>query len=212
MTIANNHPLSRIPLVKALPYLSVCRCCMRKQKKDFRYALMRSLLKKMQIKMPKTDVKLEEDPYLRLGFGMNAYFDTLKFMMILMFCLFVFSLPAMHIYSSYNSLMHENMYLFTRFSLGNLGGASPVCSSAPIDSEYLPMHCKTGMLRADQARFGIIPESSPKQNQCLNDEFTSKCMPLMNEAAVLAYIVENCADREKCQISVRHIKEQYTRT
>lgn len=52
--------------MKALPYLRVCLFC-RKQKKDFRYALRKSLLKKMDIKMPKTDVKLEEDPFLRLG-------------------------------------------------------------------------------------------------------------------------------------------------
>lgn len=95
--------------------------------------------------MPKTDIKLEEDPFLRLGksfdninlclgFGMNAYFDTLKFMMILMLVLFLFSYPAMHIYSKYNALQHENMYLFTRFSLGNLGGAQTICSSAPLDS------------------------------------------------------------------------------
>ena len=54
-------------MVKALPYLEVVFCCKRRQKKDFRYALRKSLLNKMDIKMPKTDVKLEEDPFLRLG-------------------------------------------------------------------------------------------------------------------------------------------------
>jgi hypothetical protein len=52
---------------------------------------------------------------------MNAYFDTLKFMMILMLILFFFSSPAMYIYSNYNALQHETMYMFTRLSLGNLG-------------------------------------------------------------------------------------------
>lgn len=89
-------------MTKALPYLDFC--CRRKQKKDFRYALRKSLLHKMSIKMPKTDIKLEKDPYLRLGFGMNAYFDTLKYMMILMFILFIISLPTMYIYSSFKAL------------------------------------------------------------------------------------------------------------
>jgi hypothetical protein len=82
--------------------------------------------------MPKTDVELEKDPYLRLGmlilnlnyilgFGMNAYFDTLKYMMVLMFLIFTFNFPAMHIYSSFDSLKHEAMYMFTQYSLGNLG-------------------------------------------------------------------------------------------
>ena len=115
MTIANNHQLCRIPLIKVLPYLYYCRCCLKRTKKDFRLALKKSLLKKMDIKMPKTDLKLEEDPYLRLGnllcviylsigFGMNAFFDTLKYMMILMIILFTFSFPAMYIYSSFNAL------------------------------------------------------------------------------------------------------------
>jgi len=83
--------------------------------------------------MPKTDMKLEEDPFLRLGksnelkqyhkinifshqflkmlicyllgFGMNAYYDTLKYLMILMLLLFVFSLPSVFIYSSYSAIV-----------------------------------------------------------------------------------------------------------
>lgn len=73
--------------------------------------------------MPKTDLKLEEDPYLRLGFGMNAYFDTLKYMMIMMLLIFVFSFPAIKIYSSYDGLKNGAMYMFTKYSLGNLGGS-----------------------------------------------------------------------------------------
>lgn len=40
---------------------------MGRQKKDFRLGLKKALLKKMDIKIPKTDLKLEEDPFLRLG-------------------------------------------------------------------------------------------------------------------------------------------------
>ena len=40
---------------------------MRKRKKDFRTGLRYALLKKMDMKMPKTDLKLQDDPFLRLG-------------------------------------------------------------------------------------------------------------------------------------------------
>jgi hypothetical protein len=59
--------LSRIPLLKALPYLQYCKCCLRKPKKDFHLGLRKALLKKLDMKMPKNDLKLEEDPFLRLG-------------------------------------------------------------------------------------------------------------------------------------------------
>lgn len=52
---------------------------------------------------------------------MNAYFDTLKYMMILMLLIFVFSLPALKIYASYDALKDGAMYMFTKYSLGNLG-------------------------------------------------------------------------------------------
>ncbi len=103
---------------------------------------------------------------------MKAYYDSLIYMMILMFILFVFSLPAMNIYSKHNALRNENMYMFTKYSLGNLGGSQTVCTTAPIDSTYLPMSCKSGVMRAEEAKFGIIPESAPQQNICLNNHFT----------------------------------------
>lgn len=40
---------------------------MGKPKKDFRVGLKASLLKKMELKVPKSDAALVEDPYLRLG-------------------------------------------------------------------------------------------------------------------------------------------------
>jgi len=99
--------LARIPLLKALPYLRFVKCCLRKPKKDFKLALRKSLLKKMDMRMPKNDMKLEEDPYLRLGFGMNAYYDTLRYLMIMMFLIFLFCIPTMVIYSSYDGIVKD---------------------------------------------------------------------------------------------------------
>jgi lipoprotein signal peptidase len=104
--------------------------------------MRKALLMKMDMKMPKTDIKLEEDPFLRLGktvktanriftfisilnsnvgFGMNAYYDTLKYMMILMMLLFTFSLPSVFIYSSHSGIVKNSMGIITQFSLGNMG-------------------------------------------------------------------------------------------
>jgi len=52
---------------------------------------------------------------------MNAYYDTLKYMMILMMLLFTFSLPSVFIYSSYSGIVKNSMGFITRFSLGNMG-------------------------------------------------------------------------------------------
>jgi hypothetical protein len=56
-----------------------------------------------------------------IGFGMNAYYDTLKYLMVLMLLLFVFSLPSVFIYSGYGALVKQSMGFVTKYSLGNMG-------------------------------------------------------------------------------------------
>lgn len=129
--IRQNHPLSDIPLLKALPYLSMVKCCLKKPKKNFRNALRRSLLKRLEIKMPKSDIKLEEDPYLllgkkivpltSLGYGMNAYYDFIKSLGILFLLIAIFSIPAMSIFAKYGAIVGQPKGIITQFSLGNMG-------------------------------------------------------------------------------------------
>lgn len=140
-TIDNNHPLARIPLLKALPYLHYCRCCLTKPKKDFRLALRKSLLKKMDMRMPKGDLKLEEDPFLRLGFGMGAYFDTLKMLMCAMLFIFLCTIPTMGIYSTGSGVKFDYMGVVTQFSLGNMGGATANCKQVPTQKYNLTLQC-----------------------------------------------------------------------
>ena len=157
---------------------------MRKPKKDFRLSLRKSLLKKMDMKMPKSDLQLEEDPFLRLGFGMNAYFDTLFYLMIMMVFISVFSLPSMYIYSSYSGIRADAMGSITQFSLGNMGGASTLCKQAPSSVLSLPLKCKNGIFKASEAEFGIIPNFALKTNQCSEDAITSPCSSRVNKSGL----------------------------
>jgi hypothetical protein len=56
-------------------------------------------LEEMQIRMPKSEAQLQSEPFLRLGYGVNAYFDI----MLSIFYMFVFisliSLPMFYIFS-----------------------------------------------------------------------------------------------------------------
>jgi len=65
--IDDNHPLDRTPLLKALPYLKIFQCCLGRPKKDFRRSMRKAILQKMGMKVPKSDLKLQEDPFLLLG-------------------------------------------------------------------------------------------------------------------------------------------------
>ena len=65
--IDDQHPLYDAPITKVLPYLWMFECCLPKKKKNFKRALRRSLLRKMGMKIPKTDIKIEQDPFCVLG-------------------------------------------------------------------------------------------------------------------------------------------------
>ncbi|CDW71360.1 UNKNOWN [Stylonychia lemnae] len=183
--------VSRIPLLKALPYLRVCGCLLKKPKKDYRLALKKALLYIMDAKMPKNDLKLEKDPFLRLGFGMNVYFDTLKYLIVLMLLVFVFSLPSVFVYASYNGLAKQPMPFVTQFSLGN-------------------MECQSGRMLFDQFDFGIIPGNSKIQNFCRRNDITKSCSEELDQAQVQSYIQEKCFDKSECEIDVQKIRGMIT--
>jgi len=51
--------------------------CLPKRKKGFRLALKTALRNKLDMKVPSSDVRVDNDPYLRLGYGMNSYFTVM---------------------------------------------------------------------------------------------------------------------------------------
>ena len=145
--------------------------------------LKRSLRRKLELGVPKSDQRLLEDPYLRLGYGMYSYFEIMRQLMILMSLLMVLSIPLMCAYASYDDLAHYTEYSWNRFSLGNMGGSNAICESSEFNSEGkapLILSCSTGVISIDiktektgEAIFeaGIIPSSSDVTNYCINAAF-----------------------------------------
>lgn len=96
--------------------------------------------------MPKSELAIEEDPYLLMGFGMNAYFDIMKQLIFMFFWISVFFVPVFYIYSSYDGLKNAPYYPLDMWSLGNMGGSSVQCGSAPqaVAGARLSLTCPTG--------------------------------------------------------------------
>jgi hypothetical protein len=93
------------------------------------------MLLELEIKMPKSEIEIQEDPFLILGYGVNAFFDILL-SLCMMFCFIsVASIPIFIIYSSMGqgTYSEENSYPISRFLLGNMGGASVFCHSGFMD-------------------------------------------------------------------------------
>ena len=86
----------------------------------------------------------EPDPYLTLGFGIQAYFKMSIILLGIFFLLACLSGPIMLIYNKYDGLNSTlpNHYM-TQVSLGNLGFSTPACRfyyanlERPISFGYL---------------------------------------------------------------------------
>ena len=46
-------------------------------KTQFKFALKKALLEELGLEAPETDAMVAEDPFLLLGYGINAFFDLL---------------------------------------------------------------------------------------------------------------------------------------
>lgn len=124
--IEDSHPMKRASITQVFPWLEDLRDnwgfkCIPQRKKNFRFSMKKALRKKMGMEIPATDLEIEEDPFLRLGFGMNSYYKLLRQLAVLFFMLSIFTMPLMFIYSSYRGLDDQPKYFANRFSIGNLG-------------------------------------------------------------------------------------------
>jgi len=130
MDVEDMHPLrSRVYLEHIIPPLKIFRTCF-KRKPDFKHSLRKALLAQMKIKMPKSEEAIINDPFLILGYGLNAYFDMMVSLSCLCLAITVFMIPLYNGYAfnDEKGLQNESKYVVNQFTLGNLGGSNIFCS------------------------------------------------------------------------------------
>lgn len=103
MDVEDLHPLRA--RAKRYHILTICQSCLKKknEKPDFVPALRRSMLDELGIKIPESEEQLAQDPFLMLGYGVNAYFDIMFSLVIMYACITVFCLPVFHAYAANGS-------------------------------------------------------------------------------------------------------------
>ena len=115
MDIQDIHPLrTRAKFDHIVPALRIFRTCF-KRKPDFNHSLRKALLKEMKIKMPKSDEELIHQPFLMLGYGVNAYFDIMLSLVWMFLCITIFVIPLFYAYSQNptKGLKHFGKYPIT---------------------------------------------------------------------------------------------------
>jgi len=106
------HPLkSHAKFYHIVPAFACFKSCF-KDKKNLKHSLKTVLLKEMKMKIPKSDSMCQSDPFLLLGYGINAYFDIMISLAMMCFMVTLFMTPVMAIYAgnTITGLSAEKMY------------------------------------------------------------------------------------------------------
>jgi len=121
--IEKTNPLRELSLRKVFPFL----CCCLKEKVPFKDALKLSLRKELHIDPSKNEMVEGKNPYLQLGYGINAYFTINKQLFFMMAFISIFFAPIAVIFGGHTALVDKPNFFIDRFSLGNMGGSSTFC-------------------------------------------------------------------------------------
>lgn len=130
------------------------------------------------MKIPKSDIGLERDPYRQVGYGINSYFD-ITVQLSWMFCIIsLVMLPTMLMFSTMAGLKDiSTMYTLDAYTMGNMGGASVICNNIPVEIEgiKLSFSCPSGTIdlnakgHADGTtifNYGIIADQVSDKSYC----------------------------------------------
>ena len=196
------------------PFMKYCCCCLlKKRKKSFMMGLKNSLRRKMEIPVPKSDMRIQEDPFLQLGYGMNSYFQVVIELLIMVLIIMGVTTVIMLIYGSHDGLEGKSGYEFNAYSLGNMGGSSALCAISTFQFEQMaiPMKCNSGLISLDSVSTntdkpifdaGIIPKSSDQNTYCTNESFEdpAKCSSFLDTVALKSFLQDNCEGKSECKI------------
>ena len=127
-------------------------------------ALRSTLLHKINpaLKIPKSERQQVNDPYIVLGYGINAYFDIIYNLMICMIVCSIAFLPVIFVYAD-NPIMQlqtQGKYFINMFSLGNMGGSDVVCTTAIILKGSIGIKCPQGTIIDEKfVTYGVMDQS-----------------------------------------------------
>jgi len=127
MEIEDNHPLrERTHYEHIIPIFKLCK---KNRTPSFKESLRDAVLQEMEINKPGNDDMMKEDPFLYLGYGVNAYFNTMLNLSKMFAVITLFVIPLYMCYANNNQKALHGLpkYSKNKFSLGNLGGSGMFC-------------------------------------------------------------------------------------
>lgn len=210
MDLQDQHPLRETAQIQDVFPVFKIFCKTRSKKVRFQQGLKHSLLKKLGLKMPKTDREIEEEPFLIFGYCTNAYFDVLLSLFHMFGAIFVFSLPILYIYRMGIEGVPTQFHLI-QLTLGNLGGSQVVCTRTQMSRPRLELSCPADYLQFDTSKavFGLISADDHEKYSCLPSHQKKllgpevyNCSPHISTSQMHRLLNSNCEKKNKCTLEL----------
>ena len=189
---------------------------MKPRKKSFNLALKRAIRRKLVLTVPKSDARIEEDPFLLLGYGMNSYFQVMVQLMIMTALISLVTIPVMGTFASFSTLSSLPGYNYNQFTLGNIGGADVFCAQATfnVDETAFNVECPAGTQidlthrvsngdRKAVLDYGIIPTTEKVNTYCSSSAFTDpdNCSSYIKKQKLEDDLNSKCVGKDHCMLS-----------
>jgi len=187
---------------------------MKKRKRSFEGALKRAIRRKLELGVPKSDLRLEEDPFLLLGYGMNSYFQVMVELMIMVGLISLVTIPLMGTFASFDALESYPNFSMNKYTLGNIGGADAFCQQSSFDlaASAFNIECKGGAVinmdaiaqNTNKPIFdaGIISADADVNTYCSRTAFTDSqsCSDYL-DMDLLTSELNACNGKAECKIT-----------
>ena len=123
------------------------------------------MLQELDLKFPKEDIS---DPYVILGYGVNAYYQILESLAKMFFCIFLFTIPLFVIYGSGQHYKVQSSYPISRFFIGNWGATTMMCKSSRVETNVMNIECPAGtvFVGGNKAQVGAISNAFRSYTWC----------------------------------------------
>jgi len=105
------------------------------------------------------DMNENEKNLNTLGYGLTAYFELKRNLMIIFLIMFVLLLPSLILFVYYPNGRKSGSSFLNKFSVGNLGFSSALCKDVSLKVGNLTMSCPTGQM-GKLISFGIMPRDA----------------------------------------------------
>jgi len=167
----------------------------------------------MGIKLPKSESQVIEDPFLILGYGLNAYFDIMTALAVMCLMITLFISPVLFHYAGneIEGLKDDPKYAFNQFTIGNLGGSGVYCGQRRIGVGVMKLTCPNGNIVVnDETKFGIMSSEVEQMMHCTEQSIASSfgdtsftnCTSLMDTSTFRNTLISECDGNSNCTVSI----------